>query len=84
MCAGIASFSQEKAKVIEPLNEKSTLQSGKDFLANNSKRKEVVSLESGLQYEILVQGSGPKPGPTARFMAISSKLPAVSRAMTTM
>jgi len=34
---------------------------GKKFLEENAKRPEVVSLESGLQYEVLNEGSGPKP-----------------------
>jgi FKBP-type peptidyl-prolyl cis-trans isomerase FklB len=37
---------------------------GKDFLANNAKRKEVVTLPSGLQYEILIPGTGPLPKPS--------------------
>jgi len=34
---------------------------GIDFLAANSKKENVVTLPSGLQYEILIQGTGPKP-----------------------
>ena len=34
---------------------------GEKFLAENAKRKEVIVLESGLQYEILKNGNGPKP-----------------------
>jgi FKBP-type peptidyl-prolyl cis-trans isomerase FklB len=33
------------------------------FLAENAKRPGVVTLPSGLQYEILVEGTGEKPGP---------------------
>jgi len=40
------------------------LQAGKAFLAENAKRGEVHTTESGLQYEILIEGSGPKPAPT--------------------
>jgi FKBP-type peptidyl-prolyl cis-trans isomerase FklB len=36
------------------------------FLAENSKRPEVTTLPSGLQYEVLQEGSGQKPGPTSR------------------
>lgn len=32
-----------------------------EFMAQNSKKSGVVSLESGLQYKVLQQGSGPKP-----------------------
>ncbi|NCT94548.1 MAG: FKBP-type peptidyl-prolyl cis-trans isomerase [Chitinophagaceae bacterium] len=37
------------------------LQAGQDFLANNKNRPEVTELASGLQYEILLAGEGPKP-----------------------
>jgi FKBP-type peptidyl-prolyl cis-trans isomerase len=35
----------------------------KTFLAENGAREGVVTTESGLQYEILTEGTGPKPGP---------------------
>lgn len=34
---------------------------GQDFLAENKKRAEVTETASGLQYEVLKQGDGPKP-----------------------
>ena len=37
------------------------LKKGEDFLAENGKRKEVVTTASGLQYEILKEGDGPLP-----------------------
>lgn len=37
---------------------------GKKFLEENGKRPEVVTLPSGLQYEIIKQGNGPKPKAT--------------------
>jgi FKBP-type peptidyl-prolyl cis-trans isomerase FklB len=37
---------------------------GKKFLAANKKRSGVVELPSGLQYEIIKQGTGPKPKAT--------------------
>jgi FKBP-type peptidyl-prolyl cis-trans isomerase FklB len=37
------------------------IEEGEKFLAENGKRKEVTSLESGLQYEIITSGEGPKP-----------------------
>jgi FKBP-type peptidyl-prolyl cis-trans isomerase FklB len=40
------------------------LEAGMAFLAENAQREGVVVCESGLQYEILQAGSGPKPGPT--------------------
>ena len=38
-----------------------TLQEGLEFLEINKKRDGVICLESGLQYEILHAGEGPKP-----------------------
>jgi FKBP-type peptidyl-prolyl cis-trans isomerase len=34
---------------------------GRDFLAKNGKKRGVVTTASGLQYQVLVQGKGPKP-----------------------
>lgn len=34
---------------------------GEEFLATNKKLKEVTELESGLQYQIIEEGNGPKP-----------------------
>ena len=39
---------------------------GEAFLAENGKRTEVQTTASGLQYEVLTQGEGPKPGPTSQ------------------
>ena len=38
------------------------LQDGLTFLAENSSREGIVQLESGLQYLVLTEGSGKKPG----------------------
>ena len=40
------------------------LEKGTAFLEKNGKRPEVVTLESGLQYEILTKGEGKIPAPT--------------------
>jgi len=45
----------QNAEALENLNK------GKAFLTENSKKEGVVSTASGLQYEILSQGSGPQP-----------------------
>ena len=37
------------------------LKAGEDFLASNKSKQGVVTLPSGLQYEILKEGNGPKP-----------------------
>jgi FKBP-type peptidyl-prolyl cis-trans isomerase len=41
------------------------LENGTEFLANNKDRDGIVTTESGLQYEILVEGTGPKPADTS-------------------
>src|SRR5438874_934254 len=47
-------------------NEKLTanLKAGEDFLATNKERPEVKTTPSGLQYEVLTEGTGPKPKAT--------------------
>jgi len=40
------------------------LTKGRAFLADNGARKGVTTLPSGLQYEVLAAGKGPKPGAT--------------------
>ncbi len=40
------------------------LKEGQDFLATNSSKPGVVSLPSGLQYEVITEGTGEKPGAT--------------------
>lgn len=42
------------------------IESGKQFLADNAKRDEVTELPSGLQYEVLKEGTGEKPAPTSK------------------
>ena len=39
---------------------------GKAFLEENAKKPNVITTESGLQYEVLREGSGEKPGPADR------------------
>ncbi len=49
---------QEKAAAaMGEVNEKA----GQEFLASNGKRAEVKTTPSGLQYEVLEEGKGPKP-----------------------
>lgn len=37
---------------------------GEKFLAENAQKSAITTLPSGLQYEIIENGNGPKPGPT--------------------
>jgi FKBP-type peptidyl-prolyl cis-trans isomerase FklB len=39
---------------------------GEAFLADNAQRSEIKTTASGLQYEVLQEGDGPKPGPTSQ------------------
>lgn len=55
---------QENAKVLGEANAKA----GRDFLDANGKREEVKITPSGLQYEVLKQGEGPKPEATDRVV----------------
>ncbi len=40
------------------------LEAGKAFLAENSKKEGITTLSSGLQYEVITEGNGPKPSAT--------------------
>lgn len=51
---------QEEAQAMASINAKA----GKEFLEANGKRAEVLILPSGLQYEVITQGNGPKPTET--------------------
>jgi FKBP-type peptidyl-prolyl cis-trans isomerase FklB len=53
----------EKLKAMRDAKSAENLATGLAFLTENGARPEVVSLVSGLQYEILVEGNGAKPGP---------------------
>ncbi len=55
--AAVQAFSNKvnESKYVE------TKTAGEQFLAANKMKANVVSLPSGLQYEILVEGNGPKP-----------------------
>ncbi len=50
---------QEESAAMAAVNEKA----GKEFLDINGKRPEVRTTASGLQYEILTEGTGTQPGP---------------------
>lgn len=47
-------------------NLSETIAQGKAFLEENSQRKEVISLPSGLQYEVIKEGTGAQPTPADR------------------
>lgn len=45
------------------------LKAGEEFLAENAKKEEVKVLDSGLQYEVIEEGTGPTPGPRDEVLA---------------
>lgn len=55
-------------KLFNMKNEKAAanLAAGEEFLKNNQSRPEVTTLPSGLQYEVLTPGDGPKPSATSK------------------
>jgi len=58
--ACVTEFQQEKAKLAFGENKTK----GEAFLAENKKRPEVTTLPSGLQYEVIKEGTGAKPSAT--------------------
>lgn len=54
---------QEQSQQMEELAQKNQ-EAGEAFLAENADREEVETTESGLQFEVLEQGSGDKPAAT--------------------
>ena len=55
---------EEKQRQAAAEAGKMAKQAGADYLAKNAERAEVVTLPSGLQYEVLREGSGKKPKAT--------------------
>ena len=75
MMTGMASCGNntEKSESVEATNDavteevapiKDNLTLGREFLAENAKNDSVKVTESGLQYMVLKEGNGAKPGPT--------------------
>lgn len=59
------SFIGEYMQNLEQAESTIDLDAGIAFLENNKTRESVTTTESGLQYEILVEGTGPKPVDTS-------------------
>jgi FKBP-type peptidyl-prolyl cis-trans isomerase FklB len=58
----IQQYFNEKQEEITKMN----MQQGEAFLTENAKREEVTVLASGLQYEVLSEGTGTIPGPGSK------------------
>ena len=54
----------EKLKALFESKSQANLEAGQAFLAENAQREGVVSRESGLQYEVMTEGTGVKPTAT--------------------
>jgi FKBP-type peptidyl-prolyl cis-trans isomerase len=62
----IQDFVMKQQQVMQEKNEEeaqTNLAEGQEFLAENKEREEVQVTESGLQYEVLEEGSGASPSP---------------------
>ncbi|MEZ4995788.1 MAG: FKBP-type peptidyl-prolyl cis-trans isomerase N-terminal domain-containing protein, partial [Saprospiraceae bacterium] len=55
---------QEYMQAQQAKQYEDVIKEGKEFLSKNGARPEVTVLPSGLQYEILQEGTGPKPAPS--------------------
>jgi len=55
---------QEFFTALQQEQHGSNIEEGKAFLTENSKKENITELESGLQYEILKEGTGEKPKAT--------------------
>lgn len=53
----------EKRREQEKADAERNLKVGQEFLEKNKANKDVVTTESGLQYQVLTKGKGPKPKP---------------------
>ena len=60
----INSYLQEYFGKLQAEQQKVAVAEGEEFLKNNSSQEGVVTLESGLQYIVLKEGSGEKPKAT--------------------
>jgi FKBP-type peptidyl-prolyl cis-trans isomerase FklB len=55
-------------KLFQAKNDKAAanLKAGQDYLEANKQQPGITTLPSGLQYEVIAEGSGAKPGPTSK------------------
>jgi FKBP-type peptidyl-prolyl cis-trans isomerase FklB len=70
MCASLSGCGDESVKSVnDPVTPglsqgQANKKKGEEFLAANAKKEGVKTLPSGLQYLVLKEGTGKKPGPT--------------------
>ena len=66
-CSGNSTSSEETTDMVtsaDSIGIKDNLTLGREFLEENSKNDSVIQTTSGLQYMVLKEGTGTKPGPT--------------------
>lgn len=56
----------ERLAQLQKEKSEANLKAGQEFLAQNRQRPGVTETSSGLQYEILSEGNGPKPSATSK------------------
>jgi FKBP-type peptidyl-prolyl cis-trans isomerase len=61
--AFIVSYMQRREKARLTREYSAQIEASKAFLAENAKKEGVMTLPSGLQYKVITEGTGPKPGP---------------------
>jgi len=59
-------LTREKHKELAEKKKAEALKAGSDYMADNGKKPGVVTTESGLQYAVVTEGKGEKPGPGDR------------------
>lgn len=64
MYAKIRASQAEKLKLLSEKNKRE----GEEFLENNKKRDGVITTKSGLQYNVVSKGNGPRPKKTDKVM----------------
>lgn len=62
-------FMNDYMRVKSEARSKKVIEESEAFLAENGKRPEVKTTASGLQYEVIKEGNGPKPGINDVFVA---------------
>jgi FKBP-type peptidyl-prolyl cis-trans isomerase len=55
----------EKAKAVQSAQGDENRKKAEAFLSENQNKEGVITTESGLQYKVIQEGSGEKPGPTS-------------------
>jgi FKBP-type peptidyl-prolyl cis-trans isomerase FklB len=66
---GLLMSPQAASQILSTAIQQKQEKVGKEFLEENAKKEGVKTLPSGLQYEVIKMGDGPKPGPEDQITA---------------